>query len=183
MTACLWPVAQLLPHSGDAIMIDSVDDWDDETLSATAVVRADRLYSDVDGSLPPWLGLEIMAHAVGAWAGCQARHQGQEVGLGFLLGTRRYECHVQRFLPGTRLSIRVQQSLRDAIGMGVFECELRAGGELLALARLNVYQPADAGAFTREAGPDDDATPSVDSTESGDARPLTHSYKNSQTAP
>ncbi|HTK01364.1 MAG TPA: hotdog family protein [Bordetella sp.] len=183
MTACPWPVAQLVPHSGDAIMIDTVDDWDDETLSATAVVRADSLYSDADGSLPAWLGLEIMAQAVGAWAGCQARHQGQEVGLGFLLGTRRYECHVQRFLPGTRLSIRVQQSLRDAIGMGVFECELRAGGELLALARLNVYQPADASAFTREAAPDDDVTPAVDATGNDDAHPLTSSYKNSQTAP
>ncbi len=39
--------------------------------------------------------------------------------------------------------------------MGVFECELRDGDELLACARLNVYRPADAGAFTREAAPAD----------------------------
>jgi hypothetical protein len=103
------------------------------------------------------MGLEIMAQAVGAWAGCQARRQGQEVGLGFLLGTRRYECHVPCFPAGARLSVRVVQSLQDAVGMGVFECELRAGDELLAFARLNVYRPADAGAFTREAPPADAA--------------------------
>jgi predicted hotdog family 3-hydroxylacyl-ACP dehydratase len=153
MTACRWPVAQLVPHAGDAIMIDTVDDWDDETLHATAVVQADGLYNAPDGSLPPWMGLEIMAQAVGAWAGCQSRQSGADVGLGFLLGTRRYECHVERFLPGTRLSVRVARSLQDATGMGVFECELRAAGELLALARLNVYRPADASTFTREAPP------------------------------
>ncbi|CAM3563039.1 3-hydroxylacyl-ACP dehydratase [Bordetella sputigena] len=154
MTACPWPVAQLVPHSGDAILIDTVDDWDEETLRATAVVKPDGLYSNADGSLPPWMGLEIMAQAVGAWAGCQARHHGQQVGLGFLLGTRRYECHVRGFAAGTRLTIHVAQSLRDAAGMGVFECELRADARLLASARLNVYQPADAGAFTREPAPD-----------------------------
>ncbi|OZI23789.1 3-hydroxylacyl-ACP dehydratase [Bordetella genomosp. 9] len=153
MSACPWPVAQLVPHSGDAILLDAVDDWDEESLRATAVVRPDGLYSSPDGSLPPWMGLEIMAQAVGAWAGCQARSQGEQVGLGFLLGTRRYDCHVDRFAAGTRLSVRVAQSLQDAAGMGVFECELRHGDDLLAQARLNVYRPADAGAFTREAEP------------------------------
>lgn len=157
MTACPWPVAGLLPHSGDAILIDTVDDWDAESLRATAVVKPDGLYNSPDGSLPPWMGLEIMAQAVGAWAGCQARHQQQEIGLGFLLGTRRYECHVPYFAAGTRLSVRVAQSLRDAAGMGVFECELRAGDALLAFARLNVYSPADATAFTREDPPADAA--------------------------
>jgi predicted hotdog family 3-hydroxylacyl-ACP dehydratase len=155
MTACPWPVAQLLPHSGNAILIDSVDDWDAETLRASAVVNAGGLYNGADGSLPPWVGLEIMAQAVGAWAGCQARHNGEQVGLGFLLGTRRYECHVDRFAPGARLSVHVARSLQDAAGMGVFECELRGAGKLLALARLNVFRPADAGAYTREEPPQD----------------------------
>lgn len=155
MKPCPWPVAQLLPHSGDAILIDGVDGWDAETLTATATIRPGGPYSSPDGSLPPWMGLEIMAQAVGAWAGCQAKDQGREVGLGFLLGTRRYECHVERFAPGTRLSVRAAQSLQDAAGMGVFECELRSGDALLALARLNVYRPADASTFTREPEPDD----------------------------
>ncbi|WP_066634825.1 ApeP family dehydratase [Bordetella sp. H567] len=164
MTACPWPVARLLPHSGDAILIDTVDDWDSESLRATAVVKPGGLYGSADGSLPPWMGLEIMAQAIGAWAGCQALDQDREVGLGFLLGTRRYGCHVACFPAGTRLSVRAVQSLQDAAGMGVFECELRDGDELLAFARLNVYRPADATAFTREAAPADDgadATPAA----------------------
>jgi predicted hotdog family 3-hydroxylacyl-ACP dehydratase len=161
MTAA-WPLSELLPHAGSAILIDTVDGWDEETLQATAIVKPSGPYSSEDGSLPPWMGLEIMAQAVGAWAGCQARQAGTEVGLGFLLGTRRYECHVQRFEPGTRLSVRVTRSLQDAAGMGVFECALHAADVLLAHARLNVYRPADARAFTQEAAPDEAAaiTPS-----------------------
>lgn len=163
MNACPWPVAQLLPHSGNAILLDSVDGWNAESLHATAVIKPGGLYNGPDGSLPPWMGLEIMAQAVGAWAGCQARSQDQAVGLGFLLGTRRYDCHVAAFPAGMRLSVRAVQSLQDAAGMGVFECELRAGEDLLALARLNVYRPADASAYTREAAPDDRAGPAASS--------------------
>ncbi|ANN78484.1 hotdog family protein [Bordetella flabilis] len=156
MSAAPWSVSQLLPHAGAAILIDAVEDWDEETLRATAVIKADGPYSDEDGTLPPWMGLEIMAQAVGAWAGCQARHAGMDVGLGFLLGTRRYECHTPCFQPGTRLAVQVKRSLQDAAGMGVFECTLHAGDTLLAHARLNVYRPADARAFTQESAPPDD---------------------------
>ncbi|ARP87067.1 ApeP family dehydratase [Bordetella genomosp. 9] len=153
MTACVWPVARLLPHAGDAILIDAVQDWDAVSVTASAVVRPGTPYSDEDGSLPPWIGLEIMAQAIGAWAGCQALSAGTEAGLGFLLGTRRYDCRVERFLPGTRLDVRAVQSMHDPGGMGIFECELSAGGQRLAHARLNVYRPADGREFTRETAP------------------------------
>jgi predicted hotdog family 3-hydroxylacyl-ACP dehydratase len=149
-------MAQLLPHSGDAILLDTVDAFDDETLSATAIVKPGGPYSQADGSLPPWLGLEIMAQAVGAWAGCQAQRTGRQVGLGFLLGTRRYDCHVREFAAGTRLSVHVARSLQDDSGMGIFECRLHAGQVLAAEARLNVYRPPDAGVFIQEPIPSSD---------------------------
>jgi predicted hotdog family 3-hydroxylacyl-ACP dehydratase len=134
-----WSIASLLPHAGDMILIDEVRSHDADGLTALAVVRPGP-YSMPDGSLPPWLGLELMAQAVGAWAGCQARLAGEPVKLGFLLGTRRYECHADAFPAGARLSIRVSRGLVDASGMSVFECELHDDARLLAEARLNVYQ-------------------------------------------
>lgn len=156
MSAVPWSMAQLLPHSGAAILLDSIEACDEETLSATSIVQPGGPYNQADGSLPPWLGLEIMAQAVGAWAGCQAQRLGQPVGLGFLLGTRRYECHVPAFAAGAQLSVRVARSLQDDSGMGVFECELHAGQVLAAQARLNVYRPLDAGAFIQEPIPSSD---------------------------
>jgi predicted hotdog family 3-hydroxylacyl-ACP dehydratase len=51
--------------------------------------------------------------------------QGLPVELGFLLGTRKFECNVEHFPAGAELTIHAQRSLEDDNGMGVFECHLR----------------------------------------------------------
>lgn len=148
-----WPVSSLLPHAGDMILIDEVWSHDADSLTARALVKPGP-YSLPDGSLPPWLGMELMAQAVGAWAGCQARQAGDPVKLGFLLGTRRYESHADALPAGARLTIHARRGLVDASGMSVFECELRDDARLLAEARLNVYQPKDPTAFIQEESPE-----------------------------
>ncbi|MFC4274486.1 beta-ketoacyl-ACP synthase [Achromobacter aloeverae] len=150
-----WPVAELLPHTGAAVLLDAVLACDEETLRASATVRRHDAYGDDAGELPPWLGLELMAQAVGAWAGCQARRAGEPMQLGFLLGTRRYDCRVPAFTPGMALTITVERSFQDTAGMGVFLCEIHHGAECLAQARLNVYRPPDPGAFIHEPSPVD----------------------------
>lgn len=150
MTA--WPIASLLPHAGNTILIDEILAHDADSLTARTVVKPGP-YSLPDGSLPPWLGLELMAQAVGAWAGCQARLAGTAVKLGFLLGTRRYDCHADSLPAGAVLTIPVKRGFIDDSGMSVFECELRDGDRLLAAARLNVYQPKDPTVFIQEDSP------------------------------
>ncbi|MCY1311920.1 hypothetical protein D9M70_622880 [compost metagenome] len=135
------------------ILIDEVRSYDADSLCAAAVVRPGP-YSLPDGSLPPWLGMELMAQAVGAWAGCQARQAGDPVKLGFLLGTRRYESHADTLPAGARLTIHVCRGLADASGISIFECELHDEVRLLAQARLNVYQPQDPTAFIQEESPE-----------------------------
>lgn len=147
-----WPIASLLPHAGNMILIDEVLAHDADSLTARAVVRPCP-YSLPDGSLPPWLGLELMAQAVGAWAGCQARLAGTEVKLGFLLGTRRYECHADTLPAGAALTIPIKRGFIDDVGMSIFECELHHGNRLLAAARLNLYQPQDPTVFIQEDSP------------------------------
>nr|WP_255701807.1 hotdog family protein [Bordetella sp. LUAb4] len=147
----------MLPHSGAAVLLDAVLACDENTLLARATVRAHDGYGDSDGNLPPWLGMELMAQAVGAWAGCQARRAGVPVQLGFLLGTRRYECRVPAFTAGMHLTIRAERSFQDTAGMGVFLCQIHQADECVAEARLNVYCPPDARTFIYEPSPADDA--------------------------
>ncbi|MGY6269627.1 ApeP family dehydratase [Achromobacter denitrificans] len=147
-----WPIATLLPHAGAAILLDEVLSWDAETLTAAATVRPGP-YSLPDGSLPPWLGLEFMAQAVGAWAGCHARAAGAPVRLGFLVGTRSYECASAGFPSGARLTVSAERSLSDGAGISLFECTLSGEAGQLAHARLNVYQPDDPLAYIQEEAP------------------------------
>lgn len=149
-----WPLAQLLPHAGDMILIDQVDSCDDEQIHTRLTVRSGGLFNRPDGSLPAWLGIELMAQSVAAYAGCRARRHGQDVELGFLLGTRKFECNVEHFPADTVLQIHALRSLEDDNGMGVFECHLRGPG-IHASARLNVYRPPQAASYLAEAGPEE----------------------------
>ena len=98
-----WPVAELIPHAGDMILIERVASFDEEQIVTQLTVRSGGLFTRADGSLPAWVGVELMAQSVAAFAGCHARLRGDPVALGFLLGTRKFECNVEQFPAGAEL--------------------------------------------------------------------------------
>ncbi|WP_454833741.1 MULTISPECIES: hotdog family protein [Pseudomonas] len=144
-----WPLAELLPHAGDMILVEQILSFDDEQIHTRLTVRPGGLFNRPDGSLPAWVGIELMAQSVAAYAGCHARQKGNAVELGFLLGTRKFECNVEHFPAGTELTIHGIRSLEDDNGMGVFECHLTAPG-IHATARLNVFRPPQAAQYLHE---------------------------------
>ncbi|WP_285419730.1 hotdog family protein [Pseudomonas sp. efr-133-TYG-5] len=144
-----WPLAELLPHAGDMILIDRILAFDDEQIRTCLTVRPDGLFNLPDGSLPAWVGVELMAQSVAAFAGCHARHKGNPVELGFLLGTRKFTCNVEAFPAGSELTIHGLRSLEDDNGMGVFECHITAPG-IEASARLNVFRPPQASQYLQQ---------------------------------
>jgi predicted hotdog family 3-hydroxylacyl-ACP dehydratase len=144
-----WPLAELLPHAGDMILIEQILAFDDEQIETRLTVRPGGLFSQPDGSLPAWVGIELMAQSVAAFAGCRARKRGDAVELGFLLGSRKFECNVESFPAGTELTLHSLRSLEDDNGMGVFECHINAPG-IHATARLNVYRPPQVAQYLHE---------------------------------
>lgn len=154
-----WPLAELLPHAGDMILIDQVLAFDEEQIRTRLEVRPGGLFNRADGSLPAWVGVELMAQSVAAYAGCRARQQGLPVELGFLLGTRKFECNVEHFPLGSTLEIHALRSLEDDNGMGVFECHLSGPG-ITASARLNVFRPPQAADYLHETPAPSTGTPS-----------------------
>ena len=147
-----WPVAELLPHAGDMVLLDAVEIFDAESIETRLEVKPSGLLNLPDGSLPAWVGIEIMAQTVAAFAGCHARQAGLPVELGFLLGTRSFQCNVEHFPAGNLLRIRAIRSLQDDNGMGVFECHLDGPG-IHAEARLNVFRPPEVASYLQEPTP------------------------------
>ncbi len=145
----IWPIEQVLPHAGEMILLDAVERYDDESIVCRRRVPAGGVLQQADG-LPGWMGIELMAQAIAAWAGCHARAAGQPIRLGFLLGSRQYQCDVDVFPVGSELRIEAVRSFHDEHGMGVFACRIDAPG-MHAEARLNVYSPADPEAILRAA--------------------------------
>lgn len=139
-------VADVVPHGGAMLLLDALLHADDNGCTARATVRPAQLFVDAAG-MPGWVGIEYMAQAIAAWAGVRDRRAGRPPGIGFLLGSRRYECDVPAFPLGSELTVVVQAELTGDNGLGQFACRLSLDGRDVARANVSVFQPADAQAF------------------------------------
>ena len=133
------PVRELLPHDPPMVLLDRTISFDDATLIAEVDVRADSILCQGNG-VPGWVGIEYMAQAVAAHAGCQARLEGKPPSIGYLLGTRSYKCSLAAFPVGETLKVHIE-SLYVEMGLGAFACRIDMG-ETVASATINVYQPS-----------------------------------------
>lgn len=122
------------------ILLDRIESWGEDYLEATVLHRGISLFSDGEGNVPAWVGIEYMAQAISALAGIRALQKGQPVRIGFLLGTRKYEARVTHFKRGSQISIRVDQILLDESNLAVFDCKIQSD-ILLAKAQVKAIQP------------------------------------------
>lgn len=134
-----WPIETLLPHAAPMLLLDEALRYDSDSVATAATMRPDHLFAGAEG-VPAHLGIELMAQTCGVWAGAHARASGEAVRVGFLLGTRRYKATRPWFHFGERLEITARVVFRDQ-GMGVFDCRILSGDDVLAEAQLSVYQP------------------------------------------
>lgn len=135
----------VVPHTGAMVLLDQIDHGDDEALQASVTIRADAPFVDERG-MPGWVGIEMMAQTIGALGGCRARSNGQPVKIGFLVGSRKYQCSHSHFPIGAQLQVTVREVISGENGLCVFECTLQGTGEhsdITAKANINAFQPED----------------------------------------
>jgi len=151
----LMPIANLVPHAGAMCLLDRMLEHGEEHLVAELTVPAQGLFNDSQGAgsgVGAWVGIEYMAQAVAAWAGVQGRANGEAPKIGFLLGSRRYQCTVARFEQGQVLRVEIARQFQADNGLGLFDCRILAQGQLLAQAQLTVFGPSDPLQFLKDEG-------------------------------
>lgn len=121
-------------------LLDRVLEIEDEHIVVELTVRDDGLFSNASHQVPAWVGLEYMAQTIAAFSGYHRKCRGEAVDLGFLLGTRFYQCSVSAFSCGSTLRVRADKAVEGSPEMSVFDCKIE-DGQVLASARLNVYLP------------------------------------------
>jgi predicted hotdog family 3-hydroxylacyl-ACP dehydratase len=146
-TEVFEPIEAILPHRGTMLLVDSVSACSNDTLTAHAAVHADAWYADTDGSMPAWIGIELMAQAIAAHVSLLAMRAGGRARPGVLLGSRSYEACVPAFARGAQLRIDVKEVLRSTEGHGAYECTIEHDGTRCAQAVIKVYQPTDFQSF------------------------------------
>ena len=142
------PISELVPHRGPMLLVDQLVANVAETVRVEATIKPDQLFLTAEG-LPAWVGVELMAQTVAAWSGLRQIEKKLPVQLGFLLGTRRYECTCAFFQVGTRLEIAARQELVADNGLAVFVCQIFLGDEVVATAQLNAFQPPNVDEYLR----------------------------------
>lgn len=145
-------IRELVPHAGPMVLLDRVVSVGDDMLCAEVGIKAQSLFCDGQG-VGAWVGIEYMAQAVAAFAGYEARQRGDVVRVGFLLGSRRYECACPAFAVGRTLHVHVQRTLQSENGLGAFECRIEDAGDagsVLATATITVFQPDNVNEFLQD---------------------------------
>jgi len=133
-------VADLLPHSGDMVWLDRVNQWGDDFIEVSATPKGHPWFGDNERGVPSCVGIEYMAQAIAALAGLLSRREGGPIRIGFLLGTRKYTTHVPFFPHNAMLTIRARQVCVTENNFGLMDCEIRSD-RVLAHAQLKVIQP------------------------------------------
>lgn len=142
-------IRSLVPHAGPMVLLDRVISVDAENLCAEVTIGSDSLFCGSDG-VGGWVGIEYMAQAIAAHAGYAARLRGEPVKIGFLLGSRRYECSRPMFEVGSVLRIHVQRIMFGENGLGSFEGRIDDRDGQVASATITIFQPENANEFLEE---------------------------------
>src|SRR6185312_12521729 len=115
------PIAELLPHRGPSVLLDAVvEDSLDE-------IRA-------------WVGIELMAQAIAAHAGLNARRSQTPPKKGMLLGTRRFEASTAYFAEGAELEVEARREFGGDGEIAACACRILSGGETLATATIIIVE-------------------------------------------
>lgn len=144
-------IRTLVPHAGRMVLLDRVIAVDEDSLCAEVTIREDSLFCGPD-AVGAWVGIEYMAQAIAAHAGHAARLKGEPVKIGFLLGTRRYECARPSFPLGSVLRVKVRSLLIADNGLGSFECCIEDAQGEAATATVSVFSPANVEEFLNGGG-------------------------------
>ena len=146
-TAELPPIADLIPHRGESLLLDCVLEHDDESTSVRVIVGTPKCLEKADGSIAPWAALEYMSQCMAVHESLVAAVGGESRIPGYLTAAVGVRLHRSRFEAGERLRVRTRRT-RGRVGLGVIShfCTIQledATGEdrLLAEGRLTISIP------------------------------------------
>lgn len=131
-----------LPHASKIVMIDEVLEFEIGKIRTRTFIGKDNIFLR-DGKLEAYKTIEMIAQSLGIYDSKLRELKGMKSGLGFLLGSRKFEMFLPYLSVGDTVEISAACSIQDESGFGVYDCELYINGELGVRASLNVISPDD----------------------------------------
>jgi predicted hotdog family 3-hydroxylacyl-ACP dehydratase len=137
-------ISTFIPHRAPMILIDNLLEHYPDSLITETHIRPDSAYFDRQlNGVPNYVGIEYMAQSIAALAGVEARLDHEGIRVGFLLGTRKLQMHIDTFTLGESYRTQVTRLYQEESGLAVFDCHIYHQDTLVAQANVNVFQPQD----------------------------------------
>lgn len=143
-----YPIEAVVPHDHPMILIDELLHYDtDKACCQVTIHQGSNFYNVKKQSVPSYVAIEYMAQSIAAFANANEKDRGGEVAIGFLVSSRKFKVLVSEFPLGEKLDVCVEQLYVEESGLSAFDCLVKRGNELLATAKINIFQPSDASLF------------------------------------
>jgi predicted hotdog family 3-hydroxylacyl-ACP dehydratase len=143
-------IAELLPQRGPMVLLDSVVDVGERTIACTVHIGPDHAYLQ-GNSVDALLCVELVAQAVGAYAGLHDRLEGRTPGPGFLISCREATFEVPVLALGDELRVEARHVWGDD-RLGSFVGRVLRGRVTLAEIEVGVYRGPIEGAAAARTG-------------------------------
>jgi|SRR6185312_6539848 len=134
------PIAELLPHRGPSVLLDAVVEDSLDEIRARVRIGPHHPYHEQGLGVPVWVGIELMAQAIAAHAGLNARRSQTPPKKGMLLGTRRFEASTAYFAEGAELEVEARREFGGDGEIAACACRILSGGETLATATIIIVE-------------------------------------------
>lgn len=152
-------VESYLPHSGEMVLIDEIIEVGADFIITKTIIKNHAIFCESMGesgesksvadssesndsqnlAFPTYKAIELMAQSLGIFRALNEKGSGSK--LGFLLGARRFEILRPFILREARTKVVV--SMQDSSGMGVYDCEIFEGENLIARASISALNPSN----------------------------------------
>ena len=132
-------IRTLIPHSGLMCLLDSVTEWDNQSIICISNTHRDPANPlRRDGRLSAVHAFEYAAQAVAVHGGLRARSAGATAPPGYLAALREARLHVKRLNDvASPLRICAHRLFGEGANV-VYECRVSAGDALLADGRITI---------------------------------------------
>jgi len=145
------PIEELVPHDHPMILIDELLTYDDEKACCQVTIHPGSNFYNVEKkSVPSYVAIEYMAQGIAAFANANEKDRGGEVAIGFLVSSRKFKMLTSEFSLGEKLQVFVEQLYVEESGLSAFDCQVKCDDDVLATAKINIFQPSDASTFLAE---------------------------------
>ena len=134
------PASEFVLHRESMLLLDQLIDIGPEFILCEWKVLDSNEFIVPGSGVPAYVGVEYMAQCIAVLAGARARVRGLTPPLGFLLGTRHYLAGIQYFNVGETYRVACKELIRDAEGMGSYDCQIMLCDRSVAEGRLTVLE-------------------------------------------